>query len=533
MKALLMYRDRDFDPKQSLRHFVTYGDQNIDPRQQLSPHELALIQDMELDTLWHAMSGNDEFLFEVAERAVLTGMGNDMKTIFYRQEILKDCLLNTAAVKQIYDLAVEAIEGTKRRWWDLPSHYTGSVLYSALELLETSVDVLRRLRDVAVQQAGRFESEGFTRLFATLRNELNEEYLATVENYLGELKFRKGVLLSAELGEWNESTSLLLRKQSDKKQNWLERIFGKSSSIYTFYLAERDEHGAQILSDIRNRGISGVVVVLAQSADHVVSFFKMLRAELAFYCGCLNLHGLLTGKGEPVCCPTPLPAGERAHCFRGLYDVCLSLRMAPGTVGNSLCADGKGLVVITGANQGGKSTFLRSIGLAQLMMQCGMFVGAEDFSANLCSALFTHYKREEDTTMEKGKLDEELARMSHIADNLEPNSMLLFNESFAATNEREGSEIARQIVSALLEKCSKIFCVTHLYQFAHSMFEKNMEDAIFLRAERTADGTRTFKLIEGEPLDTSYGADLYRQVFGLQETVQDREPHDVTAAVER
>ena len=46
-------------------------------------------------------------------------------------------------------------------------------------------------------------------------------------------------------------------------------------------------------------------------------------------------------------------------------------------VGNCADANGKNLVIITGANQGGKSVFLRSIGLAQLMMQCGMFVTAE------------------------------------------------------------------------------------------------------------------------------------------------------------
>ena len=65
-----------------------------------------------------------------------------------------------------------------------------------------------------------------------------------------------------------------------------------------------------------------------------------------------------------------------------------------------------------------------------------------------CSSLFTHDKREEDASLDKGKVDEELARMSEIADYLGPNSMVLFNESFAATNERDGSEIARQIVCA-------------------------------------------------------------------------------------
>ena len=106
--------------------------------------------------------------------------------------------------------------------------------------------------------------------------------------------------------------------------------------------------------------------------------------------------------------------------------------------------------------------------------------------------------------------------MSDIADAIAPNSLLLLNESFASTNEREGSEIARQIVCALLERRVKVFFVTHLYEFAHGLFDRKMEEAVFLRAERQADGTRTFRLIESEPLETSYGEDLYRGVFAVE-----------------
>jgi len=56
------------------------------------------------------------------------------------------------------------------------------------------------------------------------------------------------------------------------------------------------------------------------------------------------------------------------------------------------------------------------------------------------------------------------ARISEIADHVAANSLVLFDESFPATNEREGSEIAKQIVCALLERRIKIFFVTHLYQ---------------------------------------------------------------------
>ena len=123
--------------------------------------------------------------------------------------------------------------------------------------------------------------------------------------------------------------------------------------------------------------------VLARSVDSVVSFFNSLRSELAFYKGCLNLQTALVTKGEPVCTPVPMPADR--HYFRatGLYDPCLSLRTDGRTVGNDLDADSKALVVVTGANRGGKTTFLRSVGLAHLMMQCGMFVAARSFSAGV------------------------------------------------------------------------------------------------------------------------------------------------------
>jgi hypothetical protein len=512
MRALLMSPDRDFNLPPLPSH-VSYRDRDLYRQQRLSPHERALIQDLELDTLLHAMASDDEFLFEVAWTALLSGLRNDVETILYRQEILKDCLKNAAVVRQLYNLTVETIEGTRRRWWGISSHYPSSLLYSAIDLLEWLLGMLRRLRGVAEEQADRFESEAFTALFAMLRKELGDEYLATIQNHLTESKFRKGVLLSAELGDWNESTHLILRKAPVKRQNWLERVLGKGPRGYTFHLAERDEAGARILSDMRYQGISRVAIALAQSADHVLSFFKVLRTELAFYVGCLNLHGRLAAKEEPVCFPAPAPTGERRHGFSGLYDVCLSLHMERRVVGNAADADGKSLIIVTGANQGGKSTFLRSIGLAQLMMQCGMFVGAEAFKAELCPALFTHYKREEDATMKSGKFDEELARISEIVDHIVPNSILLFNESFAATNEREGSGIAKEIVCALLEKRIKIFYVTHLYEFARGFFDRKLEDAMFLRAERKADGVRTFRLLEGEPLETSYGEDLYRQIF--------------------
>jgi DNA mismatch repair ATPase MutS len=130
--------------------------------------------------------------------------------------------------------------------------------------------------------------------------------------------------------------------------------------------------------------------------------------------------------------------------------------------------------------------------------------------------VFTHFKREEDATMEQGKLDEELSRMSAIAGQIARGCLLLCNESFASTNEREGSEIARRIVRALLESGVRVIFVTHLFDLAQSFYAPHADSTLFLRPERRDDGRRTFRLLPGEPLPTSYGPDLYRAIFGAE-----------------
>jgi len=499
MKAFLMYKDRDFDLQQEF------------PLQQE-----ALMQDLEVSTLLDSMAHGDKFKLEVAKKSVLCSL-NDLDTILYRQNILRDCLNNSSIVRDIYDIAVASIDRKKSGFWGWGaiSNYPDAILHRSIEVLQMFVGVLKELRGIADEHADAFQSEGFTAFFAMLKRELTDDYFTILQEHLRQLKFRDGVLISAELGKGNKGENYVLRKPL-RKESWIDRILGELGEgppSYSFHLHPRDESGARALSELNDRGINLVANALAQSTEHILSFFTMLRTELAFYVGCLHLYEDLERKGVSLSFPVPVAPGERRHSFTGLSDPCLALRQQQAVISNDVNADSKDLVIITGANQGGKSTLLRSIGVSQLMMQCGMFVPAESFSSNICQALFTHYKREEDTTMKSGKFDEELKRMSEIVDRLTPDSMILFSESFAATNDREGSEIARQIVCALLEKRIKIFFVTHLYEFAHDLYGQEMDNAIFLRAERQSDGERTFKVVEGEPLQTSYGEDLYNKIF--------------------
>ena len=518
-------------------------DHDIDLQRPLPWNAEALTKDLALDTLFNAMAQGDKFVFEVVRKVVLRSLQNEVETIRYRQKVLQDCLNHPVIVRELYALAVEAVEAEKKHYFSLFMHYPEGVLRRSAELLDALLGVLKKLRKIADTHGHEFSSEGWTGLFATLQRELSNEYFAIVEDHLEQLQFRDGVLLSAKLTEGNKAGGYTLhafglvrygrwawlkRLLSGKwlrriisrewrkwpfAENWLTHRNGERPSVLEFSLHPRDEGGSRILAQLRDRGVGLVANAVGQSTDHVRSFFSMLRAELAFYVGCVNLHEQLVRKGEPTCFPDPVTAEGGRLSVGGLYDVCLSLSMNQRVVGNDANANNKDLIVVTGANQGGKSTFLRSVGLAQLMMQCGMFAPAESFSSSVHDGLFTHYRREEDTSMKSGKLDEELSRMSGILDHITSYPMILFNESFAATNEREGSEIARQIVSALLDRGVKVVLVTHLYELARNFYENNAGNVLFLRAERQDGGVRTFKLIEGKPLDTSFGEDLYKSIF--------------------
>jgi hypothetical protein len=502
MKVFLMYRDRDFAAEKGLLR-----------------NAADLTQDLGLETLFRTMAAGDQFLLDVAKKALLTPLF-DTEAILYRQHILADCLEQAAIVRDLYQIAVEAIEREKKEWGWMSGRSAEGTLHRAIDVLNIFVEQLKKLRRIADEHRGRFCSEGFQRFFTMLAKELDDEYLGGVEGHLRQLRFHNGLLMSAELGKGLKGENYILRKPPHLERSWIERLqgwlgqlSGKKGSSYVYEIADRDEAGFRALRELTAQGIAHVAAALAQSTDHILAFFNMLRLELGFYVSCLNMRDRLASKGEPICLPEPLPGDVLILSGSGLFDASLSLNMEQKVVGNDVAADGKVLVIITGANQGGKSTFLRSVGLAQLMMQCGMFVAAESLRANVCAGIFTHFKREEDADLKSGKLDEELVRMSSIIDGIAPNSIVLFNESFASTNEREGAEIARQIIRALLESGVKMLYVTHMFDLAQGFFLKKMDRSLFLRAERLADGRRTFRVIEGEPLPTSYGEDLYHRIF--------------------
>jgi hypothetical protein len=495
VKAHLMYANRDFDPDAAL-----------------PVNEPDLAADLELGTLLDVMAGGDKLLFGIARRGLHSGL-TDPGEIIYRQHVLADCVAQPDVVRALYDLAGEAVDADRHVFGFLFRDSPESILGRSRQVMALYLTSLHRIADLAAAHAAGFRSEGFTRLFAMLASDLTSGYFAEMEARLAELEFRRGTLMSAKLGRGGKGTGYVLRRHPPVR-SWRDRLPGRNRDAYSFTIPDRDEAGARALTELTSRAVNDTANSLAHSADHIKGFFQLLWAELGFYLGCLNLRGRLLVKGLQVCYPVPAALGTQRLRADGLYDASLALTLDGPVTGNDVAADGRHLIIVTGANQGGKSTFLRSAGQAQLMLQAGMFAPARELTGSACSGLFTHYKREEDATMERGRLDEELDRMSLIADWIRPDGLLLCNESFASTNEREGSQIAREIVRALTEAGIRIVFVTHLYDLAEGIRARGDGRVLFLRAQRESDGVRTYRLFPGVPLPTSYGEDLYQEAFG-------------------
>ncbi len=476
------------------------------------PLRQILASDLELQVLVEAMGGDDTLVVEVCREVILDSL-TEPEAIIYRQNVLCDCLENAALIRKIYRTISQALQDKDDHYYIIAHGQPNAILHSAMEIIQLFSKTLKEVRRLFNQGEKRFRSSALQRLTGVLQEELNEQFFHDLKLYCKELNFKDGVLFNCHLGPGNRGIDYTLCRHDHDWHSLTGRAFNHKMAGYSFQIGDNDESGARALSELKYRGLNSVADTMARTSEHIVRFLQRLRQEMAFYIGAVNLHDKLLVKGIKVSFPQPVTAELRRYNFVNLYDPVLTLTAEEKTVPNTLKADNIAQVIITGANQGGKSTFLRSIGLAQLMMQAGLFVPAETFTANICSQIFTHYCKEEDSRMNSGKLDEELQRMNEIVNAMSPHALLLLNESFAATNEREGSEIARQIMTAMRERSPKIFFVTHLYDFANHYYRCYYDNVLFLRAVREDDGNRTFKIIPGEPLQTSYGDDLYNRIF--------------------
>jgi DNA mismatch repair ATPase MutS len=465
-----------------------------------------LLADLELPRILKAMSAGDETIYSACETALFQPL-TDIARIKYRQDILADARRSPEVVRALYSVVVDATTSQNHSFRAFSTTASSSLYRSALDFLSDFINGLFALRQIADKSGKGFTSEGLRNLFDLFQREMDDAYFKKVREKLRELQDAGDeTYFSAKLGHYLQGVNYVFRKTDrHAKRAW------RTAASYT--IPDKEEQtGQRDFSSRSDRALNEVANTLAAAAKSLDSFYTLLRNELAFYIGCLNLEDALAAENKPVCMPELLPMPGFERYGRQLYDVSLVLTKKTTVVAGDFDSHGRPLMIITGANQGGKSTFLRSIGQAQIMAQAGMIVGGEVCRFPIRSGLFTHFKREEDSRMKSGKLDEELTRLARALEFIKPGAVVMFNESFASTNEREGSEILRQITRAFREIGVEIFSVTHLYAYSESYMSN--PETLYLRAQRLESGERTFLIEEGLPQVTAYGEDLYNEIFG-------------------
>jgi DNA mismatch repair protein MutS len=252
--------------------------------------------------------------------------------------------------------------------------------------------------------------------------------------------------------------------------------------------------------------------------------FKLLKHldELLFYRGAVRLIKKVQGKGFPMV--RPVICKERHYRkIKGIYNLELALSNNAGSVVfndfHSFSKDRN--FIITGPNNGGKTTFLRAVGIVQYLAQLGLYVPAQEAVLSVCSNIYTHFPNLETRCGGMGRFAEEADRLKKLVENLQPYAMILLNESLSSTNMEEAGYIARDILQILAEREGFTLFVTHLHSLAIPPADRCYDDYIDIKSlvaqmERTEGNNYKpdYRVLRASPDGKSYALEMARN-FGL------------------
>lgn len=518
----------------------------------------SIIQDLGLPVLFSAASKEltyengelkqveaaDLFVSETFRTVMMTPLLT-AEEIAFRQEVAKDFLAAPKFARELYRISTETVT----KWNELGRGVRDRIrqgnpvmrLTTEIRVLRLFTDSLSEIRALLKKQEN-LTSRGLQafqkEFFEAFSEELEKDVRKVLEDtsfYMAGLDTKKEevqntvvkprIVFECGLEDGLKFSSVKLLTVGSEDVKYIRP--GSAGDKLRKFMSAMTKDGVSTTEDGRLREDTqklhlAVVSYLMKRQkgwmDGFQTFFDQLRLQSAFYLGTVQLTEHMDRLKLGWCFPKV--CDRRDLSFTDLKELSMALAQRVDVIGNTCELRGKDVLIVTGANQGGKSTFLRSVSLAQLMLQSGLPVAAKAFESGIFPRIFVHFTRREDSAMNSGRLDEELQRMNGIVEHIGDGSLVILNESFATTTEKDGSVIAYDIIRALSEAGVRILTVTHLLSFAKRVYEETKDapdsPVEFFSAERLADGTRTFHMIRSEPELTSFGLDLYDAVVGKQ-----------------
>jgi DNA mismatch repair protein MutS len=215
--------------------------------------------------------------------------------------------------------------------------------------------------------------------------------------------------------------------------------------------------GAQILELVARlfpQEFAALAGFCQQHGEFMDPVICQVDRELQFYLAYLDYTGPMRSAGLSFCYPE-LTARSKEISARGTFDLALAAKLAAGgkpVVTNEFRLAGpERVIVVTGPNQGGKTTFARTFGQLHHLARTGCPVPGDAARLYVYDQIFTHFEREEDIADLTGKLEQDLLRIQKALQAATPDSIVIMNEIFTSTTVSDASFLGQKVLAKVIE----------------------------------------------------------------------------------